>query len=56
MDKKKIRLPLIEELESITPEFTLEPNEYLDKNVMHNLFQNKYADKRIFFLRSQCGK
>ncbi|KGL62280.1 BT4734/BF3469 family protein [Polaribacter sp. Hel1_85] len=56
MDKKKIRLPLIEELESITPEFTLEPNEYLDKNVMHDLFQNKYPDKRIFFLRSQCGK
>ena len=56
MDKKKIRLPLIEELESITSEFTLKPNEYLDKNVMHDLFQNKYPDKRIFFLRSQCGK
>jgi hypothetical protein len=56
MDKKKIRLPLIEELESITPEFTLGPNDYLDKNVMHDLFQNKYAVKRIFSLRSQCGK
>jgi len=56
MDKKKIRLPLIEELDSITPELTLGPNDYLDKNVIHDLFQNKYADKRIFFLRSQCGK
>jgi hypothetical protein len=56
MDKKKLRLPLIEELDSITPELTLGPNDYLDKNVMHDLFQNKYADKRIFFLRSQCGK
>jgi len=55
MDKKKMRLPLIEELESITSELTLGPNDYLDKNVMHNLFQNKYSDKRIFFLRSQCG-
>ena len=56
MDKKKIRLPLIEELESINSELTLGPDDYLDKNVMHDLFQNKYADKRIFSLRSQCGK
>jgi hypothetical protein len=55
-DKKKVRLPLIEEFENITPEISLGPNDYLDKDVMHDLFQNKYADKRIFFLRSQCGK
>ncbi|WP_298946232.1 BT4734/BF3469 family protein [uncultured Polaribacter sp.] len=56
IEKKKIRLPLIEELETINPEFTLGPNDYLDKNVMHDLFQNKYTDKKIFHLRSQCGK
>lgn len=56
IEKKKIRLPLIKELETIKPEFTLGPNDYLDKNVMHDLFQNKYPDKKIFQLRSQCGK
>lgn len=56
IEKKKVRLPLIEELESITSEIKLGPNEYLDKTVMHDLFQNKYADKKIFCLRSQCGK
>lgn len=56
IEKKKIRLPLIKELETIKPEFTLGPNDYLDKNVMHDLFQNKYVDKKIFQLRSQCGK
>lgn len=55
IDEKKIRLPLIEELETIPAEITLGHNEYLDKDVMHNLFQKKYADKRIFSLRSQCG-
>lgn len=55
IDKKKVRLPLIEELETITAEITLEKEEYLDKDVMHDLFQNKYAEKRIFCLRSQCG-
>ncbi|WP_081728253.1 BT4734/BF3469 family protein [Tenacibaculum sp. 47A_GOM-205m] len=55
IDKKKVRLPLIEELETITAEITLGEEEYLDKNVMHDLFQNKYAEKRIFCLRSQCG-
>ena len=56
LDKKKLRLPLIEKFDSITPEISLGPNDYLDKNVMHNIFQEKYADKRVFFLRSQCGK
>ncbi len=55
IDKKKIRLPLIEELETIPAEITLGHNDYLDKDEMHNLFQNTYADKRIFCLRSQCG-
>lgn len=55
IDKKKIRLPLIEELETIPAEITLGHNNYLDKDVMHNLFQKKYGDKRIFSLRSQCG-
>ena len=56
LDKKKLRLPLIEKFDSITPEISLGPNDYLDKNVMHDIFQKKYADKRVFFLRSQCGK
>lgn len=56
LDKKKLRLPLLEEFNSIAPEISLDTNEYLDKDVMHDIFQNKYADKRIFFLRSQCGK
>lgn len=55
IDKKKIRLPLIEELDTLTSEIKLGPSDYLDKEVMHDLFQNKYADKRIFCLRSQCG-
>jgi hypothetical protein len=56
IDKKRIRLPLIEEFDSLVPEVVLGPNDYLDKDVMHDLFQTKYADKKIFFLRSQCGK
>lgn len=56
IDKKKVKLPLIEEFDNLTAEITLGPNDYLDKDVMHDLFQNKYSDKRIFFLRSQCGK
>lgn len=56
LDKKKLRLPLIEKFDSITPEISLGPTDYLDKDIMHNVFQNKYADKRIFFLRSQCGR
>ncbi|MFY0603659.1 MAG: hypothetical protein JXQ93_06895 [Flavobacteriaceae bacterium] len=56
LDKKKLRLLLIEIFDSITPEVSLGPNDYLDKNVMHDIFQEKYADKRVFFLRSQCGK
>ncbi|MFY9243893.1 MAG: BT4734/BF3469 family protein [Polaribacter sp.] len=55
LDKKKIRLPLIKDLEEINAEVELGPNEYLDKDVMENLFKVKYADKKIFVLRSQCG-
>ena len=56
INKKKVILPLIEEFDNLTAEITLGPTDYLDKDVMHDLFQNKYSDKRIFFLRSQCGK
>jgi hypothetical protein len=56
LNNKKIRLPLIEDLEEISAEVQLGPNEYLDKDVMEGLFQNKYAEKKIFALRSQCGK
>ena len=56
LDKDRTRLPLIEDFNNIAPEISLGPNDYLDKDVMHKLFQNKYGDKRIFFLRSQCGK
>tara|TARA_R110002073_G_scaffold293194_2_gene458765 strand:+ start:41026 stop:42744 length:1719 start_codon:yes stop_codon:yes gene_type:complete len=56
LDKKKVRLPLIKDLEERVTEVKLGPNEYLDKDVMKNLFQNKYAKKKIFALRSQCGK
>ena len=55
LDKKKLRLPLIEKFECIVPEVSLGPDDYLDKDVMHEIFQNKYVDKKIFFLRSQCG-
>ncbi|WP_282073918.1 BT4734/BF3469 family protein [Polaribacter atrinae] len=51
VDKKKVRLPLIEEFDNLTAEITLGPNDYLDKDVMHDLFQNKYSDKRIFFFK-----
>ena len=56
LDKKRVRLPLIKDLEERVAEVKLGPNEYLDKDVMKNLFQNKYAKKKIFALRSQCGK
>jgi len=56
LDKKGVRLPLIKNLEEIVAEVELGPNEYLDKDVMENLFKVKYADKKIFVLRSQCGK
>jgi len=55
IDKKKIRLPLIEELDSLTSEVKLGPSDYLDKNTMEALFKVKYKDKRVFSLRSQCG-
>ena len=55
LDKKRTRLPLIEQLENLEPEIQLEPNEYLNKNKMEDLFQKKYNDKRVFYLRSQCG-
>jgi hypothetical protein len=52
---KKIRLPLIKNLEEMEPDIKLGPKEYLDKDVMENLLKVKYADKKIFSLRSQCG-
>jgi hypothetical protein len=52
---KKIKLPLIKNLEEMKPDIKLGPKEYLDKEVMENLLKVKYADKRIFSLRSQCG-
>jgi hypothetical protein len=55
LDKKKIRLPLIQELEDIPAEINLGTDEYLNNDQMQKLFQNTYADKRIFCLRSQCG-
>ncbi|WP_077810947.1 BT4734/BF3469 family protein [Polaribacter sp. BM10] len=55
LNDKKIRLPLIKDLEELPTDVNLDPNDYLDKNVMENLFKVKYADKRIFSLRSQCG-
>jgi hypothetical protein len=55
IDKKKVRLPLISELDDLESEVSLGPSEYLDKTYMTYLFQNKYASKRIFSLRSQCG-
>lgn len=55
LDDKKIRLPLIKDLEETEPDVILGPNEYLDKDVMEDLYQNKYSDKKIFSLRSQCG-
>lgn len=56
LEKKKNRLPLIEQFDNLAPEVELGKNDYLNKDVMHDIFQNKYADKKIFFLRSQCGK
>ena len=55
IDKKKVRLPLIEELDSLTAEVKLGPSEYLDKDTMTHIYQTKYSNKKVFCLRSQCG-
>jgi hypothetical protein len=55
LDKKKMRLPLIKDLEEIQADVTLGPKDYLDKDVMEHLFKVKYVEKKIFILRSQCG-
>lgn len=55
LDKKKMRLPLIKDLVELPAEVELGTKDYLDKDKMHDLFQNKYAEKKIFALRSQCG-
>jgi hypothetical protein len=55
-NQNRKRLPLIETFENLKADVVLSPGDFLDKNVMHNLFQNKYADKKIFYLKSQCGK
>lgn len=54
LDNKKVTLPLIKELDSVTAQVSLGPKEYLNKDVMKEIYQVKYADKRIFHLRSQC--
>jgi len=56
LDKDRTRLPLIEQLENLESEIQLGPKEYLNKDKMENLFQKKYNKKRVFYLRSQCGK
>tara|TARA_R110002126_G_C10454897_1_gene499864 strand:- start:45 stop:1748 length:1704 start_codon:yes stop_codon:yes gene_type:complete len=56
INNKKNRLPLIKELEETSADVDLGPNDYLDKKVMEDIFQKKYADKKVFMLRSQCGK
>jgi hypothetical protein len=55
LDKKKMRLDLIKDFVDQPAEFELGNKDYLDKDKMHDLFQNKYAGKKIFTLRSQCG-
>lgn len=55
LDKKRTRLPLIEELENLESQIQLGPKEYLDKKKMEDLLQKTYKDKRVFNLRSQCG-
>lgn len=55
LDKKRKQLPLIEQIENLPSEITLGPSEYLSNKVMHELFQNKYANKNLFYLISQCG-
>lgn len=55
-NQERKRLPLIELFEKLKADVTLGPNEYLDQKVMHDLFQKTYADKKIFLLKSQCGK
>ena len=56
LDKDRTRLPLIEQLENLESEIQLGPKEYLNKDKMEDLFQKKYNKKRVFYLRSQCGK
>ncbi|WP_439130862.1 BT4734/BF3469 family protein [Polaribacter sp.] len=55
LDKGRKRLPLFDRIENIKPEINLIPQKYLDKKTMENLYQNKYQDKTIFYLISQCG-
>ena len=56
LEKKKIRLPLLKDLEETQADIKLGKSDYLDKKKMEDIFQNKYGDKKIFMLRSQCGK
>lgn len=55
LNKKRTRLPLIEELENLESQIQLDKEEYLDKKKMEDLLQKTYKDKRVFNLRSQCG-
>lgn len=56
LDKKDAQLPLIKELGNMTSQVVLGPKEYLNATEMEELFQVIYKDKRVFMLRSQCGK
>lgn len=55
LDNSEVKLPLIKDLDTITAQVMLKPDEYLNKHTMASIYQVKYADKRIFHLRSQCG-
>jgi hypothetical protein len=54
LDSKRVNLPLIKDLDTLTAEVVLGPKDYLDKTTMKEIYQVKYKDKRIFHLRSQC--
>ena len=56
LKSKENRLPLLKDLEETKADIKLGKSEYLDKKKMEDIFQNKYGDKKIFMLRSQCGK
>jgi len=54
LDNKEVKLPLIKELDSMTSQVRLGPTDYLNKHTMASIYRDKYKDKRIFHLRSQC--
>ena len=48
---KRKRLPLIEVFENLKADVTLGPGAYLDKNVMHDLFQKKYKSRKLEYVK-----